>query len=46
MNFLKYQFSKVLKKLVSTSMEIELTDNRESVMNKMVQKFIHNGFIK
>ena len=28
-------------------MEIELTDNRESVMNRMVQKkFIHNGFIK
>ena len=27
-------------------MEIELIDNKESVMNKMVQKFIHNGFIK
>lgn len=27
-------------------MEIELTDKRESVMNKTVQKFIPNGFIK
>ena len=27
-------------------MEIELIDNKESVMNKMVQKLIHNGFIK
>ena len=27
-------------------MEIELIDKRESVMNKTVQKFIPNGFIK